>query len=1168
VGRWALVLIALTTAAAQDADSPNEGPDMMKARRDYFFQQRAYPQGFIPSGLRARAVTELNRQLSEQAAQRARARASGSAAIQTATAGQWTLIGPSPTHNLPFNGMVTSAWTDALAVDPRNVNVAYLGAPGGGVWKTTDGGAHWTPLTDSQPSVAIGSIAIDPLHPDTVLAGTGDHYVYGDGLLRSTNAGATWTFISGPFDGAITNPSEFYGGGARINQFSFHPVNDQIVLAAVWKYPYTTGGIYRSTDNGVTWQAVSLLGPASSVLFDPTNGNVAYAAFSNFFGKEPGVTEGIYKSTDAGLTWNPVNGPAGSPFAMDLLTAGDIMLAMAPSSTSTLYATVQAMGSFGPVTPAANIFKTVDGGATWNAVANLPFYGNKGMVVTVHPTHPEIVFVGEAHPYRSMDGGAHWSDVLQGANGVNIFGDIRSFGFSAGGTTMYLGCDGGVWSTIDAANATVNWTNLNTTIATTLFYPGLSFHPTDPAISFAGAQDQGVQKYSGTTTWNTVSNCDGGWTAIDQITPSNVYATCQTGIAQVLKSTASGNNGTFSAVMSGINAGDRVTFIPPMVMDPSHSQTLYYGTYRLYQTTNAASLWTPISPDLTPVPTDMNPPSGTITAIAVSATDANRVYTGASTGRVWTTGNALAGASAVWSDISTGLPRRSVSQVVVDPTNASIGYAIFSGFTAGASYNDFAGHVFKTTNAGVSWTDISGSLPNVPANDLVVDPDLPNFLYLGNDIGVYSSTNSGATWNPMGVGLPHVVVDSLKLHRPSRTLRAATLGRSTWDLPVPIQGILMTLNRSSLNFGTNAAGSLITSPQDVTITFSGGVAQWTATTSSSNIVVTPTNGTGNGSIRVSINGPGANGTVTVTAGGVLNSPQVIQVNIANIAPAPPFGSFDTPANNSTGVVGAIPVTGWALDNVEVTEVDILREPVIGEPTGNLIFIGTAVFVADARTDVQAMFSTYPFSYRAGWGYQMLTNFLPNASGAGAPGNGTYKIHAIAHNKAGLQVDLGTKTITVDNAHATKPFGTIDTPSQGGTISGVDFVNFGWALTPQPAMIPVDGSTITVVIDGVVVGHPTYGQFRSDIASLFPGYANSMGAVGFFHINTTTLTNGVHTISWNAFDNQGRGEGLGSRYFNVFNAGAGPSAEPEEPPAVTAAGDMGTVYSTTNSRSRK
>jgi len=280
--------------------------------------------------------------------------------------------------------------------------------------------------------------------------------------------------------------------------------------------------------------------------------------------------------------------------------------------------------------------------------------------------------------------------------------------------------------------------------------------------------------------------------------------------------------------------------------------------------------------------------------------------------------------------------------------------------------------------------------------------------------------------------------------------------------------------------------------------------------------------------------------------GAVNSPQQLQVNIPTVTSSNLLGSFDTPLDNTAGVVGAIPVTGWALDNIEVTKVDILREPVVGEPPGNLIFVGTAVFVADARPDVQALFPAYPYQYRAGWGYQMLTNFLPNAGGFGPPGNGTYKLHAIAFNKANSQLDLGTKTITVDNVHAAKPFGTIDTPGQGDSVSSADFVNFGWALTPQPAVIPTAGSTITVVIDGVPVGHPTYGQFRPDIANSFPGYANSTGAVGFFHINTTTLANGVHTISWNVFDNFGRGEGLGSRYFNVLNSSfATGAAVPED-----------------------
>jgi hypothetical protein len=343
--------------------------------------------------------------------------------------------------------------------------------------------------------------------------------------------------------------------------------------------------------------------------------------------------------------------------------------------------------------------------------------------------------------------------------------------------------------------------------------------------------------------------------------------------------------------------------------------------------------------------------------------------------------------------------------------------------------------------------------------------------------------------------------------------------------------LTMALGRSSLNFGLN--GGLVTGPQSVTLTLNSSVAGWTAFSNRPNISVSPSAGTGSGLLQISASA-GASGVVTVVVAGAVNSPQLLQVDIATVSAGNLMGSFDTPLDNTVGVVGAIPVTGWALDTIEVTRLDILREPVVGEPSGNLIFVGTAVFVANARPDVASQFPTFPYQYRAGWGYQLLTNFLPNASGFGPPGNGTYKLHAIAFNKAGSQLDLGTKTITVDNVHAAKPFGTIDTPGQGDSVSGADFVNFGWALTPQPASIFPSGSTITVVIDGVPVGHPTYGQFRPDIANSFPGYANSTGAVGFFHINTTTLATGVHTISWNVFDNFGRGEGLGSRYFNVLN----------------------------------
>jgi hypothetical protein len=159
---------------------------------------------------------------------------------------------------------------------------------------------------------------------------------------------------------------------------------------------------------------------------------------------------------------------------------------------------------------------------------------------------------------------------------------------------------------------------------------------------------------------------------------------------------------------------------------------------------------------------------------------------------------------------------------------------------------------------------------------------------------------------------------------------------------------------------------------------------------------------------------------------------------------------------------------------------------------------------------------------------MLTYGLPSQ------GNGIFTIHAVAHDQEGNIVTLGTKTISCDNLHATKPFGTIDTPSQGGEGSGIAFINFGWALTPLPKAIPSDGSTIGVYVDGQFLGHSVYGQYRSDIAAAFPGYANSSGAVGYFYINTTQYEDGVHTIGWIVEDSAGYADGIGSRFFTIVN----------------------------------
>jgi hypothetical protein len=343
------------------------------------------------------------------------------------------------------------------------------------------------------------------------------------------------------------------------------------------------------------------------------------------------------------------------------------------------------------------------------------------------------------------------------------------------------------------------------------------------------------------------------------------------------------------------------------------------------------------------------------------------------------------------------------------------------------------------------------------------------------------------------------------------------------------------LSRTSLNFG--AAGGQHTRPQTAAINNSGGgTLHWTTVPTQPWLEVTPVSGTGSGTVQVGVYTAGLakgthTGTITVIDPAAANSPREITVTLSVYKNGgAPFGVFATPVDGAT-VSSSIPVTGWVLDDVEVTSVKIYRDPVGGEGK-SLVYIGNTVFVEGARPDVEMAYPGYPFNYRAGWGYMMLTNFLPNS------GNGTFKIHAIAEDLEGNQITLGQKTIICDNAHAVKPFGAIDTPAQGGIASGDHYRNQGWVLTPSPNMIPVDGHTIKVWIDGVQVGKCKYNIYRQDIAVLFPGYANSNGALAYFDFDTTVYDNRVHTMQWTAVDSAGNTDGIGSRYFSTQNTGAG------------------------------
>ncbi|HKU23487.1 MAG TPA: choice-of-anchor D domain-containing protein [Terriglobales bacterium] len=872
---------------AQRADLPRQAQsaNVIRLRQQWFYQQRAYPNKKIPAGARLKAYQQFLKMQADQRSRQLKQQPTGpnvssssSTAFATAlSTTAWTLIGPKPTST-PFEFNPVSGRVTALAVDPTNANIVYLGGAEGGVWKSTDGGTTWTPLTDNQPSLAIGSIAIDPENPQTIYVGTGEENFnfdayFGAGILKSTDGGATWATVgTGPEDGPFGPKPYFYGG--YVGSLAVDPQNRQVLLAAVSEVS-NLGGVWRSADGGQTWTQIGL-GLPTQVFFDPTNGNVAYAAIAG---------SGVYKSTNAGMTWTAVNGTGTN--VLNVTNSFKISVALDPRHTSTLYASVTSYPDSSGSSTVLGFYKTADGGANWTAIwtpakstsSNFPstycspagepgqcWYDN---VVAVDPTS-SAVFVGgslEATTnsesgalWRSDDGGITWSDIdpPTTASGVQaLHPDLHVIAFAAGGGPMYVGTDGGLWSTINISTSPVTWTNLNTPLALTQFYPGLSIAAYDSNFTLGGTQDNGVQYYSGSLVWQMIGCGDGAQTAIDPSGSGMVYIGC-------VYFPGPNNRGFlykfipgsgWAEADSGIDGSDSGEFIPPLAIDPSNPQALYFGTYRVYQTLDGGANWTAISGSLS------YSYNGPLTAIAVAPSDPNTVYTGSDNGYIAGTFNASAGSGANWQIIGgvAGLPLRYITALAVDPHNARNVYATLSGYCQSGTSTcpSGKGHVFEYIDGSGAWNDLSGNLPDVPVNDIAVDPDMPNALYVATDIGVFATTDGGTTWAPLGTGLPSVVVLGLKVQHATRVLRAASHGRSAWDLQLPAPtGANLVFSVPNLTFSKLEVG--ITSPaQGVIITNNGS----TTLTISSIVVSGDFSQTNKCGTSLA---PGANCTISVT----------------------------------------------------------------------------------------------------------------------------------------------------------------------------------------------------------------------------------------------------------------------------------------------------------------
>ncbi|HEV2388172.1 MAG TPA: hypothetical protein VGS20_13055 [Candidatus Acidoferrales bacterium] len=828
-----------------------EGGEVIRRRATWFHQQRAYPLAHIPAFAREQAWQTFRQMRAAQKQFRGQRFGAALSGAATDPLAPWTSIGPQPSNDFFFEPFV-SGRVSAMAVDPEDStgNTVFLTGAQGGLWVTTDGGAHWAPAADQTqlPSLAASSLALDTsTTPPIVYVGTGeenfsiDSY-YGAGVLKCISTGSLTGYSCTPDQtlGQFHAPSAANGGSAAplnaaeggpfVGGLAIDPINPSILLAAVQGSGSTLpSGIWCSSDAGVHWAHVLpnvLHVVGTGVVFD-TDGT-GYAALGTIDGNaSTGETteNGVYRSSapvsSCSISFNQLSLPAASS------AMGRIALAIGPpamgQTKGELFAAVASASDFSSTL--LGVFRSLDGGATWtqpsmqNLATSVGGFCNDqcfyDLTIAVDPKDPNIVFAGGSAPslnfgatlVESGDAGATWLDEsnnVKTLTGLHV--DLHAIAFRPDGGLVYVGTDGGVWSAANPASPPLAWNNRNATLALTQFYPGLALHPSGwQFLSIGGSQDNGTQTYSGMPAWtNTLACGDGGDTAIDAVTPSTVYTECEyipgafLEIARSLfNAIADDTQGltSFFLAMRGIDFNDPGAFIPPLTIDPTNTQNLYFGTNRVWQTQDGANIWHALSPDVTGGASNAN--CGVIfdcvlSSIAVAPGNSSEIVTGSSIGHVSVTANG--GQS--WTDVTASpLPTRAITGVAVDPHNPNILYVTFSGFSG---FNgDTAGHVFEgaLTTVGtpaVAWSDISsgscaapaGPLPNIPVNDLVIDPDVSGRLYAATDVGVLEGNlqGGGACWQPLGTGLPNIAVLSVKLHRASRTLVAGTHGRGAWAL--------------------------------------------------------------------------------------------------------------------------------------------------------------------------------------------------------------------------------------------------------------------------------------------------------------------------------------------------------------------------------------------------
>jgi hypothetical protein len=712
--------------------------------------------------------------------------------------------------------------TRSLVINPGDPSIMWAAGVGGGIWKTTDGGASWTPKGDLLQNIAISTLIQDPRNANTLYAGTGEGYynldaLRGAGIFKSTDGGETWNQL------AATANSDFY----YVQKMAITKGAAQRIYAA------TRTGLFRSVDGGATFTKVFDLTANNVVrgcmdIVIQTDRAIAYviaACGHPLVAGEPDAA--IFRAIDT-------SGNMNFQKVFTTTNMARTSLALAPSNQAIVYALASSQQAGNYNTGFLGVYRSASSGASgsWttqvtntdsnklntvqlsnpvyafladcgygssNQFINQGWYDNQ---IAVDPKDPNIVWTAGIDLMRSDDAGKTWGLAsywwfTPGIDADYAHADNHVFVFDPGydgvsNRTLIVGSDGGIYKTLnaratvgktlnDVCGATtpatdVNWTSLNNSYEVTQFYDGAPYP--DGNTFFGGTQDNGTPRGTlggGANGWESILGGDGGYVAVDPTNTNSLYAE-----NTALSFKRSDNGGvSFVSKTSGITeSSGNYNFIAPFTMDPSAPSRMWIAGAYPWKTENKGDLWARNGAFF----------GARIGSIAVSPTNSNHVVMGTSApGAIFYTTTALTNTSAtVW---PSSQPRTGwVAWIAIDPNNDNIVYATYSTYNSAGN----VGHVFKSINGGATWTNIDGSgatgVPDIPVTAIAVDPANSQRIYIGTDIGVFVTVDGGANWARENTGFANVATESLKIQDVGggvRYLYAFTHGRSAWRVQLP-----------------------------------------------------------------------------------------------------------------------------------------------------------------------------------------------------------------------------------------------------------------------------------------------------------------------------------------------------------------------------------------------